>query len=130
MISNGVLSDESLRAMFGELAGRSVTEREEYYRLAKVSTITQEELESLLTFDRTSDSIGRLVGSAAEDLLLSRAPVTEGGRCGSYRLGRLLGHGGMGSVYLAERADGEIDQQVAIKFLRPGAELPSFRERF
>src|SRR5262249_19884036 len=43
---------------------------------------------------------------------------------------QLLGNGGMGAVYLAERADGELEQRVAIKFLRIGADLPSFRGRF
>lgn len=50
--------------------------------------------------------------------------------CGPYRLVRLLGKGGMGDVYLAERADGEVEHQVAIKFLRSGSLLPSLRSRF
>src|SRR5215475_4113343 len=36
----------------------------------------------------------------------------------------------MGAVYLAERADGEVEQKVAIKFVRAGEDLPSFRARF
>ncbi|WP_321472284.1 serine/threonine-protein kinase [uncultured Paludibaculum sp.] len=43
--------------------------------------------------------------------------------CGPYRLIRLLGSGGMGAVYLAERTDGEIQQSVAIKLLRAGHDL-------
>lgn len=42
--------------------------------------------------------------------------LLPGGHVGEYRLERLLGSGGMGSVYLAVRDDGEFDQQVAIKF--------------
>ena len=36
----------------------------------------------------------------------------------------------MGTVYLAERHDGEIEQKVAIKLLRADADRPTWRERF
>ena len=39
-------------------------------------------------------------------------------RLGPYRLGELLGRGGMGRVFRAERADGVFDQSVAIKLMR------------
>ncbi|MBN1237478.1 MAG: protein kinase, partial [Gammaproteobacteria bacterium] len=42
----------------------------------------------------------------------------EGGHVGPYRLLRELGSGGMGSVWLAERADGLINRPVALKFPR------------
>jgi serine/threonine-protein kinase len=41
-------------------------------------------------------------------------------RFGPYRVVRLLGRGGMGTVYLAERADREYTREVAIKLLRHG----------
>src|SRR5688572_20266069 len=44
----------------------------------------------------------------------------EGQRLGPYRILRKLGSGGMGDVYLAERADEEYQQQVAIKMVRSG----------
>ena len=47
--------------------------------------------------------------------------VAVGDRVGPYLLTRPLGQGGMGEVFLAERADGEYQQQVAIKFLKPAA---------
>jgi eukaryotic-like serine/threonine-protein kinase len=43
-----------------------------------------------------------------------------GRRIGAYRIDRELGRGGMSRVFLADRADGEFEQQVAIKLLRPG----------
>lgn len=39
---------------------------------------------------------------------------------GPYRLLRRLGEGGMGAVYLAQRADGVYERQVAVKFVRAG----------
>jgi len=42
----------------------------------------------------------------------------SGERIGAYRIVEPLGRGGMSTVYLAERADGQFDQQVALKILR------------
>jgi serine/threonine protein kinase/Tfp pilus assembly protein PilF len=44
-----------------------------------------------------------------------------GDRIGPYRVLRTLGSGGMGEVYLAERADAQFEQQVAIKVVHGGA---------
>src|SRR5580698_8043812 len=44
----------------------------------------------------------------------------EGDRIGPYRVLRTLGAGGMGEVFLAERADAEFEQQVAIKVVYGG----------
>ena len=45
----------------------------------------------------------------------------KGDRIGPYRVLRTLGSGGMGEVYLAERADAQFEQQVAIKVVHGGA---------
>ncbi|MFO7798723.1 MAG: serine/threonine-protein kinase, partial [Rhodohalobacter sp.] len=53
-----------------------------------------------------------------------------GKRIGPFEIKGLLGEGGMGSVYLAERIDGEFTQHVAIKFLKSGFYSLYLRERF
>jgi serine/threonine-protein kinase len=49
---------------------------------------------------------------------------------GNYRTIRPLGSGGMGAVYLAERADGQFQQTVAVKVVAPHVAGDAFRERF
>lgn len=49
---------------------------------------------------------------------------------GHYRLLKELGRGGMGAVYLAERADGVYQQKVAVKVLQENIHTPALAERF
>ncbi len=49
---------------------------------------------------------------------------------GNYVLDRLLGHGGMGSVWLARRNDGRFEGTVAIKFLSLAVAGPTGEARF
>jgi serine/threonine-protein kinase len=57
---------------------------------------------------------GDLAGEAAEE-------SEAGRRLGPWRIVRPLGRGGMGMVYLAERADGQYRQLAALKLLGAGA---------
>jgi eukaryotic-like serine/threonine-protein kinase len=51
-------------------------------------------------------------------------------RIGPYKILRILGEGGMGIAYLAERDDGVYRQQVAIKVLKGGSHAPALVRRF
>ncbi len=53
-----------------------------------------------------------------------------GARIGPYRVLRKIGQGGMGVVYLAERADGQFEQRVALKLIRRGAGVGPLLHRF
>jgi tetratricopeptide (TPR) repeat protein len=68
--------------------------------------------------------------SALEALQGHEAGVWVGRRVGAYRLVSLIARGGMGQVYLAERADGQFEQQAAIKLMRDGLYDDSFVARF
>ncbi len=62
----------------------------------------------------------------AEDAGAARA----GMRIGPYRLVGEIGRGGMGVVYLAERADGRFEQQVAVKLVGQGLHDEHLLHRF
>lgn len=51
-------------------------------------------------------------------------------RIGAYRIVALIGHGGMGSVYRAERDAGDFERTVAIKVIKPGLFTPEVVRRF
>ena len=53
-----------------------------------------------------------------------------GRRLGAYKIISEIGRGGMGSVYLAERADGQFEKQVAIKLLKRGTDTDEILRRF
>ncbi len=51
-------------------------------------------------------------------------------RVGDYAIVREIGRGGMGAVYLAESADAEYRQQVAIKIIKRGMDTDEVLRRF
>jgi len=57
-------------------------------------------------------------------------PLLSGRVLGPWRLLHQIGRGGMGSVYVGERADGAFEQRVAIKFLGRGIASPELLVRF
>lgn len=52
--------------------------------------------------------------------VLSPGPSLIGQSVGSYTIKEKIGEGGMGSVYLAERRDGQFEHRVAIKIIQHG----------
>ncbi len=58
------------------------------------------------------------------------AELHRGDQVGAYRLLSVLGEGGMGRVFLAERSDQQFRQQVALKSIRAEFATRELRERF
>lgn len=78
------------------------------------------ELQELLKADveeKSRSVIGHAVGAAISHASRDRRQALIGRVLGNYRLTSVLGHGGTGTVYLAERADRQYSAQVAIKIL-------------
>jgi eukaryotic-like serine/threonine-protein kinase len=80
------------------------------------------------------------MGERGFDSLLQRALRAErsaqksarhaGEMCGAWRLMNVIGTGGMGEVWLAERADGLFSAKAAVKFLRTDVNAEAFEARF
>ena len=61
---------------------------------------------------------------------MAQAQPLAGQVLGAYRLVSLIGQGGMGSVWLAERCDGRFEGRAAVKLLNVGLMGPEGKERF
>ncbi len=88
-------------------------------------------LERLLAADEAS---GEFLQQPAETYLALMPDEEEGPPAGTavgpFRLVRQVGRGGMGLVYLAERADGQFAQEVALKLVRAGRWSGEVHRRF
>ncbi len=68
-------------------------------------------------------------GPLLADLSAEPDPVGSQSRIGPYRVVGEIGRGGMGAVYLAERADDQYRKQVALKLLSAGSASDEHRVR-
>ncbi|MGI8432245.1 MAG: protein kinase domain-containing protein [Chthoniobacterales bacterium] len=90
------------------------------------------EVEALVEADALTDDFTEQIESAVPTSL----PEEEGGepmvgqQFGAYRVIREIGRGGLGTVYLAERADDEYRKEVALKLVRRGLDTEDILRRF
>ena len=89
---------------------------------AEVLALLAEDSKGSSLLDR---DVAQIAGQVFDE---SSAPSLAFKEFGPYRIKQMLGEGGMGVVYLAERSD--LGTQVAIKFLRDAWLSPARRERF
>jgi serine/threonine protein kinase len=90
--------------------------------IGEVMALLQEDAAGASLLDR---NVAQVAHEILQDDDETSLPLKE---FGPYRLKKVLGHGGMGVVYLAERED--LENQVAIKILRDAWLSPARRERF
>jgi len=84
------------------------------------------EVASLLNIEVHSLLRGLALDAVDVSAVLSR----EGERVGPYRIEKEIGRGGMGAVFLAERADGAFEQRVALKLVKRGMDSDAVLRRF
>ncbi|MFQ5568492.1 MAG: tetratricopeptide repeat protein [Rhodothermales bacterium] len=107
------LPPEARRAHLEEACGRDPALRDEVLSL-------------IAAYEQAPDFLEEPV----EDFGAWAAQAWVGRTLGPYRLIRPLGQGGMGAVLLAERADGQFQQEVAVKLARRDAASPAMLRRF
>jgi serine/threonine-protein kinase len=120
-------------AMFDAALDLPPDQRKDYLdRVSGEDAELRTEVERLLRAHQRADSF--LVTPAAElagPLFDPTEMLTLAGtpdRIGPWRIVRAIGRGGMGDVYLGERADGQFEQRAAIKVIQHGT--PSLVRRF
>ena len=101
--------------------------RAEFLGEACRDALIRSEVESLLEYAVDAESYFNDAIQAVACSLRTSREAAAGDAIGSYRIVSLIGRGGMGSVYLAERAGGE---RVAIKLLRTDGQRPAWLDRF
>ena len=112
-------------AFVAEAAGADADLRSEVQALLRSSAEAEEKLGE----SATSFAAPFLAGlrSDSGDGERTRA---AGERLGPYRILEEIGRGGMGAVYLADRADEQFEQRVAIKLVKRGMDTDEVLRRF
>jgi non-specific serine/threonine protein kinase/serine/threonine-protein kinase len=112
----------------------SVLELPEDQRSSRVDQLSsgnanlRSELVSLLAAHDRAGSFLEVETRVSSDSARSLSLASK--QLGPYRLLEAIGHGGMGTVYRAERADGQFQKQVAVKVVPAAAHSPELLRRF
>src|SRR5262245_28464085 len=122
---------EEAKQLFDAASAMEPSHRDAYLRQAcQGSPDLLIEVQSLLHW--SDDNDGFLETPAAH--LAGMSPVVEhpllGQHVGPWRIVAVIGHGGMGVVYKAERADAAFQRQAALKVVRRGPHAADIIQRF
>jgi serine/threonine protein kinase len=90
------------------------------------SAVLERDVESLLAYSNQTGKLDACLHQTVSGLALSADAPS---RVGPYRIERVLGSGGMGTVYLGVRDDDELPARVALKVLQAGSS-EALLERF
>jgi eukaryotic-like serine/threonine-protein kinase len=109
---------QELQDLFNEVCSLDPTRRREVLDERAGGTVRREAERMLQAYDQ-------------EQAATAASRTTGAGmRFGVWETVRLLGRGGMGEVWLVRRADGQLEQQAALKILSPYLAAPDSVNRF
>ncbi len=118
MNSNDKTHWHNVKALFKSARALPPVARESFLReRCGEDTALLADVSRLLGAETVDEFVGDIVLGAARETVAAAAADRLEQRVGNYRLIELLGTGGMGHVYRAERADKEFEHEVAIKLL-------------
>jgi serine/threonine protein kinase/tetratricopeptide (TPR) repeat protein len=121
---------KQIQDLFHQAADLPAAEQEEFLRTACANdTALLSHVRAMLGEDaRRTSLLDRDLAHVAHEMFGEAAAPLPLREFGPYHVQRILGEGGMGIVYLAERQD--LGNRVAIKLLRDAWLSPARRERF
>jgi serine/threonine-protein kinase len=100
-------------------------------REANGDALVKTEVETLLeAHDEAENFIDAPVAAVADFLEIEQKHSIVGKQIGAYKILEEIGRGGMGAVYLAERADAEYEKKVAVKLIKRGLDTDEIISRF
>ncbi|PYK76407.1 MAG: hypothetical protein DME42_00180, partial [Verrucomicrobia bacterium] len=124
---------EKVQALFEQALELPETERAKFLEQKCIGDdALRREVESLLDSHASAGAFidERSLFFSEEDFQNGDEAVPPGQLIGAYRIVREIGRGGMGAVYLAERADEQYQKQVAIKLIKRGMDTDSVLRHF
>lgn len=124
---------QQVKALFEAALEREPRERGAFLdRAANGDDELLNEVASLLDFDGRAAAFIEAPAAVAVPELFADTQIEpiEGRRIGPYEILKEIGHGGMGAVYLAERADEQYEKKVAIKLVKQGFDNAFIVQRF
>ena len=124
----------TIKQILQEVLNLAPQEREDFWLHSDLSAEIKSEVKSLLEFETEAENfMSATAGNLTGELIFEkdrRKSSLVGQKIGIYEITGELGFGGMGTVYLAERADEKFEQKVAVKMLKREFNVEKIRRNF
>ena len=124
---------KKIKEVLNKVLETEIPHRRNFLEKAGLDAEMRREVELLLTFETEAETALHLPAIEFSKDFFDDGAATDANRgqiFGIYKVVRELGYGGMGAVYLAERADGKFEQKVALKLLKREMNTDALRRRF